>query len=58
MSNITKGEGGPPPPKPAEAKIKHGVPEGAAAEESHGGYGGTERLQSEAAPLQPQEEGT
>ena len=32
---------------------QHGVPKGAATEESHGGYGGTDRLQSEAAPLHP-----
>ncbi len=32
---------------------QHGVPVGAATEESHGGYGGTDRLQSEAAPLHP-----
>ncbi len=57
MSKITKGEGGGKPPKAEEAKFKHGVPEAAATEESHGGYGGTERLQSEAAPLQPTTEG-
>jgi hypothetical protein len=57
MSKITKGDGTPPPPKPAEATIRHGVPEGAATEESHGGYGGTDRLQSEAAPLHPVKEG-
>ena len=33
--------------------MKHGVPGGAADEESHAGYGGTGRLQSEVGPLQP-----
>ncbi len=34
--------------------MKHGVPAGAAGEESHGGYGGTDRLQSEVAPIHPE----
>ena len=33
--------------------MKHGVPAGATQEESHAGYGGTDRLQSESAPLHP-----
>jgi hypothetical protein len=37
-----------------DADMKHGVPKGAATEETPGGYGGTDRLQSEAAPLHPE----
>jgi hypothetical protein len=53
VSTITKGPGGPPKSGDEETKVKHGVPKGAAQEESHGGYGGTDRLQSETAPLHP-----
>jgi hypothetical protein len=57
MSKITKGEGGPPPPKAGEANIKHGVPAAAATEDSPGGYGGSDRLRSEAGPLEQGTEG-
>jgi len=50
MSTITKGKDAPPVKKDTSTNI-HGVPEGAAHEESHGGYGGTDRLQSEIGPL-------
>ncbi len=52
MSTITKGPGGPPQADPKGANTTHGVPEGVAQEDSPGGYGGSDRLQSEAAPLQ------
>ena len=48
----TKNEGNPDLTDKATG-TQHGVPAGAAQEESPGGYGGTERLQSEVGPLHP-----
>ena len=47
----TKTDGNPDLADQATA-TQHGVPAGAAQEDSPGGYGGTDRLQSEAGPLQ------
>ena len=52
MADIKKNDGNPDLADDATG-TQHGVPGGAAQEESHGGYGGTDRLQGEAAPLQP-----
>ena len=52
MAEINDKNDGNPDLADKSTGTQHGVPAGAAAEESHGGYGGTERLQSEAAPLQ------
>ncbi len=53
MSEITKGEHKPKSPTDdlthADTGTKNGVPAGATGEESHGGYGGTDRLASETA---------
>ena len=52
MAEIEKTNGNPDLADEATG-TKHGVPAGAAQEESHAGYGGTERLQGEVGPLQP-----
>ena len=52
MSGTEKNDGNPELADKATG-TQHGVPAGTADEESHGGYGGTDRLQSEAAPLHP-----
>ncbi len=53
MSRINNKNDGNPDLADDSAGTQHGVPAGAAKEESHAGYGGTGRLQSEAGPLQP-----
>ncbi len=53
MSDGKKSDGNPDLADKATA-TEHGVPKGAATEDSPGGYGGTDRLQSEAAPLHPE----
>ena len=53
MSRINNKNDGTPDPTKTATATQHGVPAGAADEESHAGYGGTDRLQSEAGPLQP-----
>ena len=52
MAEIDNKNDGNPDLADTSTGTQHGVPAGAAQEESHGGYGGTDRLQSEAAPLQ------
>ncbi len=53
MAGITNKNDGEPDLEDKAAVTQHGVPAGAAKEESHGGYGGTDRLQSEVGPLHP-----
>ena len=53
MSQINNKNDGNPDLADKSTGTQHGVPAGVAKEESHGGYGVTDRLQGEAAPLQP-----
>ena len=53
MAEINNKNDGNPNLADKSTGMQHGVPPGAAKEESHGGYGGTDRLQSESAPLHP-----
>ena len=53
MSQINDKNDGNPDLADKSTGTQHGVPAGAVKEESQGGYGGTDRLQSEAGPLQP-----
>ena len=53
MAKITNKNDGNPDLEDKPTGTQHGVPAGAATEESHGGYGGTDRLQSESAPFHP-----
>ncbi len=52
MAEIEKNNGS-PELEDKSTGTQHGVPAGAAQEDSPAGYGGTDRLQSEAAPLVP-----
>ncbi len=58
MSNITKGKPADPALEDKDTGTRHGVPAGAATQDSPGGYGGTDRLQSETGPLQPDKDRT
>ena len=49
MSQITKGDHANKAQADDATGIKHGVPAGAANEDSPGGYGGTDRLKNETA---------
>ena len=53
MSEIKNKNDGTPDPADKSVGEEHGVSTDMSQEESHGGYGGTDRLQSEAGPLQP-----